>query len=94
MGKTSRASKHSAKMQRKRAVKAARRTLYASLAGTSKKSKNQKRRVRISSGAKHSHKMADCGNAGCVRCNPLKRPLLPGCVGLGKKIINNSFVSV
>lgn len=86
MGKASRSKKHSDKMARKRAVKAARKSLYASLAGTSKKRKNQKKKIRISSGAKHSHIMADCGNVGCQRCNPPKEPLLHGASCLGQAV--------
>ena len=84
MGKSGRQSKHSAKMKRKREVKAQRKALYASLAGTSKKSKNQRNKNRVSSSAKHAHKMSNCGNAGCERCNPPKRPYMHGYVGVGQ----------
>ncbi len=70
MGKSSRKNKHSEKMKRKRAVKMARRTLYASLAGTSKKNKRQRKRSVISGIYKHAHIMKECGNPGCKKCNP------------------------
>ncbi len=70
MGKTARKSKHSAKMARKRAVKSARRALYASLAGTSKKNKKLGNRRAGPTVYKHAHIMADCGNVGCTRCYP------------------------
>lgn len=60
--------KHADKMARKRAVKAARRAQYLSLRGTSKKNK-RKSDSTPPSGKKHAHVMADCGNAGCLRCN-------------------------
>lgn len=84
MSKGSKSLKHNAKMARKRAVKAARKTLYASLAGTSKKSKNQKKKIKISSNAKHAHLMSDCGNAGCKRCNPSKVVKQNGNILLGQ----------
>ncbi len=68
MGKASRSSKHATKMKLKRAKKAARKTQYESLAGTSKKNKNQKRKQKLAGSAKHQHKMAMCGNTGCKKC--------------------------
>lgn len=69
MGKASRKNRHSDKMKRKRELKAQRRSLYASLAGTSKKSKN-KNGKKMPTRFKGSHMMADCGNVGCKRCYP------------------------
>jgi hypothetical protein len=68
MGVTSRKSKHKSKMDRKREVKRARREAYASLAGTSRKSKRQGGHM-APSGHKHEHAMLNCGNAGCKRCH-------------------------
>ncbi len=72
MGKTSRSLKHASKMQRKRSVKQSRRSLYASLAGQSKKAKNQKKQTHGAHIYKHAHIMSDCGNEGCKRCYPRK----------------------
>ena len=70
MGKTSRDRKHSEKMKKKRAEKAARKAQYLSLAGTSKKTKNQKKKSMLVSGNKHAHLMSECGNPGCKKCHP------------------------
>ena len=63
--------KHEGKMAKKRQAKAARKSKYASLAGTSKKGKVQRRQSKKkgASSHKHAHLMANCGNAGCTRCN-------------------------
>lgn len=68
MSKIARQRKHSEKMARKRAIKAAKRAKYSALAGTSKKRKRQGTTNR--SPYKHVHVMSDCGNAGCKRCHP------------------------
>ena len=79
MGKASRKVKHGAKMARKRAVKAARRSEYAAMAGTSKKAKRQGKRGGPT-GHKHAHVMSDCGNPGCQRCYPRKGPKFHGAI--------------
>lgn len=72
MSKVARKLRHSKIMAEKRAVKSRRRALYASLAGTSRKTK----RKRVNRGQKqrtiwkHAHTMTDCGNVGCNRCYP------------------------
>lgn len=66
MGNASRTARHSEKMNRRRAVKAARRVKYAALAGTSKKGK--RRSGKMTAGHKHAHIMANCGNPGCKLC--------------------------
>lgn len=81
MGKSSRQRKHGEKMKRKRDMKAKRRALYASLAGTSRKAKKQRKASSVSGIYKHAHAMADCGNPGCRRCCP--RELMHGAHGLG-----------
>jgi hypothetical protein len=71
MSKIGKKKKHADKMKQRRAEKAAKRSKYAALAGTSKKNK---RRDAIKSKAavvyKHAHIMADCGNTGCKKCHP------------------------
>lgn len=62
--------RHAVKMARKRALKAARRAQYAALAGTSLRRKRQVTGSTPPSGAKHSHAMPNCGNAGCRKCYP------------------------
>jgi hypothetical protein len=70
MGKTSRARKHIKKMQEKRKAKIAKRALYASMRGTSKKRKKIERRPRYNqfNPKKHKHLMEKCGNPGCRKC--------------------------
>jgi hypothetical protein len=71
MGKSTKARKHADKMKKRRAEKAAKRALYASLAGTSKKKKKQaKKSIFGGSGHKHAHAIANCGNIGCQKCYP------------------------
>ena len=73
-GRAKRAAAHKKKMAAKKAAKAAKRVLYASLAGSSRKSKkiNKKRvgeaRFNTYSPKKHKHLMAVCGNPGCKKC--------------------------
>jgi len=70
MGSSGKKLKHAQKMARKRAIKAARKSKYAALAGTSKKKKRQ-----VKSGAvsvyRKAHSMTDCGNPGCKKCYPI-----------------------
>lgn len=75
-------TKHTEKMKLKRAVKAAKRAKYEALAGTSKKEKRIVKRVRsrASSSHKHSHSMANCGNIGCMKCNPRMKSLHHGAI--------------
>ncbi len=73
MGKQGRKRKHDEKMKRRRAAKAARRSNYASLAGTGKRRKKQAGGSKISGVYKHAHIMANCGNIGCDRCFPKGR---------------------
>jgi hypothetical protein len=75
MSKTSRKKRSAERMKRKRAVKEARRSMYASLAGTSKKRKRQVSKAQTASAEKGSHRMSNCGNVGCVRCFPQFRAL-------------------
>ena len=63
-------AKHDKKMEMRRQAKRRRRDYYASLAGTSTRAKRQTRKSTEPSGHKHEHLMANCGNAGCSRCNP------------------------
>ena len=72
-GKAKRAAAHKKKMTDKRAAKAAKRALYASMRGTSKKNKKQNGRGEFNnfSPKKHRHLMEDCGNSGCQRCYPV-----------------------
>lgn len=73
-GRARKAREHKNKMAFKRAAKAQKRALYASLAGSSKKSKKRhKKRVGIArfntfTPGKHRHLMAYCGNPGCGKC--------------------------
>lgn len=69
MGKAGKKAKHGAKMARKRSVKAARKTQYALLSGSSKRRKRQGLKTGAK-GLKHAHAMVDCGNPGCQKCNP------------------------
>lgn len=70
MSKIGKKRKHAEKMKKRRADKAAKRTKYAALAGTSKKTKRQKVKVKRASNDKHAHKMSNCGNPGCGKCYP------------------------
>ncbi|RJQ30264.1 hypothetical protein C4565_00335 [Candidatus Parcubacteria bacterium] len=69
MASSAKKSKHESKMKRKRAEKAAKKSKYAALAGTSKKNKRRKIHGERSI-YKHFHNMANCGNIGCGRCYP------------------------
>lgn len=70
MSSSGKQRKHKEKMARKRATKAAKRTKYAALAGTSKKAKRQVKRKSGPSNGKHAHLMLNCGNIGCKKCFP------------------------
>ena len=74
MGRAGKAKRHDAKMRARRASKAAKKTAYAALAGTSRKKKKLliQGKKRKSSG-KHRHLVSYCGNVGCKRCNPKLR---------------------
>lgn len=75
MSKAARKRAHDEKMKQKRAKKMTKKAAYAALAGTSKKKKNQERRKTYILGTyKHAHIMSDCGNAGCLKCNPREKP--------------------
>jgi hypothetical protein len=77
MSKAGKARKHADKMRKRRAEKAAKRAAYAALAGTSKKNKRiNKKKSKIAGPFKHAHIMKDCGNPGCNKCYPRKRPLI------------------
>jgi hypothetical protein len=72
MGKKSKSARSDAKRAEKHAAKAARSALYTSQAKSNKRQKSQgdgtaKTHV--------SHAIANCGNPGCKRCQPL---LIPG----------------
>lgn len=70
MGNAARRRRHDQKMRMKRAAKAAKRTAYAALRGTSRKAKKLRGRSRTSAGGKHLHRIENCGNIGCKRCFP------------------------
>lgn len=72
----SKKTKHDEKMKRKRAEKAARKAQYEALAGTSKKKKKQGKKELTAGIYKHAHRMADCGNVGCKRCQTHLIPTL------------------
>ncbi len=71
---SSKGLKHGQKMARKRAVKAARKSAYEALAGSSKKKKRQGKSGGLSP-MRGCHVMTDCGNAGCKRCYPRQQSL-------------------
>lgn len=60
-------TRHAKKMEQRRKLKRMRREAYAALAGTSQRSKRQRKSTEPS-GRKHEHLMANCGNVGCSRC--------------------------
>ena len=72
MGKKSKSARSEVKRAEKHAAKAARTALYASQAKS-----NKKQRSSSDGTAKSfiSHAIANCGNPGCKRCQPL---LIPG----------------
>lgn len=71
MGRASKARAHDKKMRAKRAAKASRRALYASMVGTSRKGKKVRARNRAGVSAyKHMHLVTNCGNIGCSQCYP------------------------
>lgn len=72
MSKMSNKRKHDTKMSKKRSAKAAKKSKYAALIGTSKKAKRQGNKSQISGIYKHAHVMTNCGNAGCLKCHPRK----------------------
>jgi hypothetical protein len=75
MGITARKRRSEDRKKRKRAAKAAKRELYASLAGTSKKGKRQKKSVLPGFS---DHIGGNCGNPGCDRCRSAL--IKPGCL--------------
>jgi|HubBroStandDraft_2_1064218.scaffolds.fasta_scaffold4336191_1 hypothetical protein len=72
MGKKSKSARSDAKRAERHAAKAARSALYASQAKSNKK---QKSRGDGTAKTYISHAIANCGNPGCKRCQPL---LIPG----------------
>ena len=71
MGRLGRAKRHDKKMRARRAAKNAKKALYASLKGTSKKGKKVRARTRTgASPGKHRHLVENCGNIGCSKCFP------------------------
>lgn len=71
MSKASKKRSHDKKMRAKRAMKAARRTAYAALKGTSKKTKKIKNKRKLfNPSTAHQHLIARCGNPGCKKCFP------------------------
>jgi hypothetical protein len=70
MSVAARKRRHESKMERKRAIKHARREQYKALAGTSRKTKKVVKRTRGAKLRKHEHAMPNCGNVGCKRCYP------------------------
>ena len=71
MGRVAKARRSAQKMRAKRTAKAARRTAYAAMRGSSKKSKKLLARGKTGPTAgKHRHLVEHCGNVGCVRCYP------------------------
>jgi hypothetical protein len=77
MGKKSKSARSDAKRAERHAAKAARTALYASQAKANKRQKS------ASDGTAKtfiSHAIANCGNPGCKRCQPV---LIPGWVFRG-----------
>jgi len=72
MGKKSKSARSDAKRAERHAAKAARSALYASQAKSNKRQKHQGDGTAKSF---TSHAIANCGNPGCKRCQPL---LIPG----------------
>lgn len=66
MGKAAKKRRQEERSRRKREMKAKRRALYASLAGTSKRRK----RMRTKTDVKFDHETQNCGNVGCKKCFP------------------------
>jgi len=77
MGKKGKALRSKLKAQKKRAVKQANRAKYAAwkAAGENTKSFRGKKRLKKKKGfgEKGKHLIADCGNVGCLKCNPVER---------------------
>ncbi len=81
MGKASKARRKSKRQDKKRAVKAQRRALYASYAqaGNRKKSKRfimksySQRKVKLI-----DHPNGECGNGACLKCYPEQGKLVKG----------------
>lgn len=69
MSKSSKKRKADARRERKKSVKAQRRALYASYAGTGRKKKKVSAKTGRTS-QRGNHVMADCGNVGCQQCYP------------------------
>ena len=76
MGKKGKALRSQAAAQAKRSRKIANRAKYAAWrdAGTNSKSfRQRKNSKKKGSNTKGLHLVADCGNVGCLRCNPAER---------------------
>jgi hypothetical protein len=72
MGKKSKSARTDAKRAERHAAKAARSALYTSQAHANKKQTSQSDGTAKS---RTTHAIANCGNPGCKRCQPL---LIPG----------------
>jgi len=76
MGKKGKKKRGEKARIKKRARKAANRAKYDAwrAAGTNSKSFRQRKRAKKKgSGDKGKHLIADCGNVGCLKCNPEER---------------------
>jgi len=70
MGRIAKAKRADQRRRFKRAAKAQKKAVYASLRGTSKKSKKVLSRAKGKNPNKHQHLVENCGNIGCASCYP------------------------
>jgi hypothetical protein len=73
MGKSARTKKAAERLKQKRAKKDAQRAKYQSFRDRGENSKRARRQARKTVRAVKStlHTVADCGNTGCLKCNPV-----------------------
>lgn len=76
MGKKAKKLRSDRKKMAKKGLKAANRAKYEAMRNAGTNSKRQKKNAKKKNGMgeKGKHLVSNCGNVGCIRCNPGERP--------------------
>mgnify|MGYP001565214925 CR=1 FL=1 len=76
MGKKAKKIRSDKKKMQKKSLKAANRAKYDAWrnAGTNSKRQKKNSKKKKGMGAKGKHLVSNCGNVGCMKCNPQERP--------------------
>lgn len=76
MGRAGKKLRSDRKKMAKKALKAANRAKYDAMRNSGNNSKRQKKNAKKKKGmgSKGKHLVSNCGNVGCMKCNPQPRP--------------------